>query len=57
MEWIRDIKGLQYEQLLKELFSLCDMVQCVMREDDPNYFEAIEQACISKNVVTKWRIV
>ena len=54
MEWIHDIKGLQYEQLLKILFAHCDTVQCIVREAVEDYFEEISYECLEKNYVTEW---
>mgnify|MGYP006049813663 FL=1 len=54
MEWIHDIKGQQYEQLLKILFTHCDTVQCIVREDVEDYFEGIAYECIEKSYVTQW---
>ena len=54
MEWIYDIKGQQYEQLLKILFTHCDTVQCILREDHEEYFEEIAYECKGKSYVTQW---
>ena len=50
VEWIHDIKGQQYEQLLKILFAHCDTVQCIVREDVGDYFEEIAYECLEKKV-------
>lgn len=50
----RDIKNEAYEQLLMNLLSRCDTVQCVMREEDDEYFEVISDAFIEKKYVTEW---
>ena len=52
--WDQDIKGEAYEQQLKSLLSRCDTVRCVMREEDDDYFEAIQDALLEKKYVTKW---
>ena len=54
MEWIHDIKGQQYEQLLKILFAHCDTVRCIVIEDVGDYFEEIAYECLEKNYVTQW---
>ena len=54
MEWIHDIKGQQYEQLLKILFAHCDTVQCIVIEDVGDYFEEIAYECLEKKYVTQW---
>ena len=54
MEWVHDIEGLPYEQLLKILFAHCDTVQCIVREDVEDYFEEIAYELLEKNYVTEW---
>lgn len=50
----QDIKGAAYEQLLTSLLSICDTVQCVMREEDDDYFEAILDTFLEKKYVAEW---
>lgn len=54
LEWGRDIKGEAYAKLLTNLLSHCDTVQCVMRDEDDSYFEAISDAFIEKKYVMEW---
>lgn len=54
MDWVHDVKGEAYEQLLTSLLSRCETVQCVMREEDDDYFEAIQHSLIDKKYVTDW---
>ena len=49
-----DIQGAAYEQLLTNLLSRCDTVQCVTREEDDAYFEPIMDALVEKQYVTAW---
>ena len=50
----QDIKNEAYDQLLSSLLSKCDTVQCVVREDSDEYFEAILDALVEKKYVTEW---
>lgn len=54
MEWIHDVRGSQYEQLLTTLLAQCDTVQCIVREDVEDYFEDIAHELLAKNYVTSW---
>lgn len=54
MEWIHDIKGQEYEQLLTILLAYCDTVQCIAREDVEGYFDEIAPEQLSKKYVTDW---
>lgn len=54
LDWVHDVKGEAYEQLLTSLLSRCDTVQCVMIEEDDDYFEAIHDALMEKKYVMEW---
>lgn len=49
-----DIQGAAYEQLLTNLLSRCDTVQCVTRDEDDTYFESILHELVEKKYVTEW---
>lgn len=54
MYWNQDVQGATYEQLLINLLSCCDTVQCVTRDADDAYFEPILDALVDKKYVTAW---
>lgn len=49
-----DIQGAAYEQLLTNLLSRCDTVQCVTRVEDDAFFEPIMEVLVDRRYVTAW---
>lgn len=54
MDWVHDVKGKKYEHLLTTLLCRCEKVQCVMRAEVDDYFEALQDEFIEKKYVTEW---
>lgn len=54
MDWVHDVKGETYAQLLTSLLSRCDIVRCIVREEADDYYEALQDAFIEKKYVTEW---
>ena len=54
MDWVCDVKGKDYAQLLTNLLGHCDSVQCIVREDVDDYFEEMKDELLEKRYVTEW---
>lgn len=56
MHMMNDVKGAKYSALMKSLFSNCDTISCIVREQEESerYFEEIQYMLLEEKFVTEW---